>query len=241
MGGEPVAAFLSLALPADLPSRWEQRFLDGLMALAKRCGVRLAGGDVAESSSGVLADIVVLGEVPAECAILRSGASAGDSIYVTGELGHSAAALEALRRGGLQAFRKLPKATRQAHLFPQPQLEAGRKLRGLASAMIDVSDGLSTDLGHICEQSRVGALVAEHSIPRPAGLATSSLHYALHGGDDYQLLFTASGQARVPARIGGVRVTRIGQIVRGKGIFLVDSHGQRKKVAGGGWQHFSKR
>ena len=109
--------------------------------------------------------------------------------------------------------------------------------------MIDISDGLSTDLSHICEESRVGALVNEHSIPRPSGwqMGSSSLHLALHGGDDYELLFTAPASAKIPRRIAGVNITRIGEIISEKRrrIFLVDSHGQRKPLTPGGWQVFS--
>ena len=110
----------------------------------------------------------------------------------------------------------------------------------MASAAIDVSDGLSTDLGHICEESGVGALVCEAAIPRPSGLPTSSLHFALHGGEDYELLFTARATHSIPTKIAGVRVTRIGEIIRGDRMWLVDSHGQRKPIAPRGWEHFAR-
>ena len=243
MGGEPNAAFLSLALPADLPQSWVDRFMTGLLRLAKQFHVQLAGGDTASSPAGVLADIVVVGRVPAGKAVLRSGARPGDSIYVTGEVGHSAWTLKQLRDGILSA----PEAKRRAiyrqhsaHFYPLPRIRVGRWLaeRELATAAIDISDGLSTDLGHICEESHVGALVREPAIPRPSGMPTSSLHYALHGGEDYELLFTAPESRSVPSKIAGVRVTRIGQIVRGTGMWLVDSHGQRKPLMPRGWEHF---
>jgi len=244
MGGKPIAAFLSLALPTNLSQAWVDGFVKGVIRLGRENDVPLAGGDTAESPAGVLADIVVLGQVPAGKALLRSGAHPGDSIYVTGELGRSAWTLQRLRRGGLAALgpRAQPRyASRDPHFYPQPRLAVGRWIRdhGVATAAIDVSDGLSTDLGHICEESGTGALVFEDAIPRPSGLPTSSLHYALHGGEDYELLFTAPRSDSVPARIAGVRVTRVGEIIRGRGLWLVDSHGQRKALPERGWEHFS--
>jgi len=244
MGGEPTAAFLSLALPADLPQAWVNAFIKGVIRLGREYNVPLAGGDTAESLAGVLADIVVVGRVPAGKALLRSGAHPGDSIYVTGELGRSAATLQQLREGGtarLGSKTRLRYAEHDPHFYPQPRIAVGRWLRekGLATAAIDVSDGLSTDLGHIGEESGVGALVYEAAIPRPSGLPTSSLHYALHGGEDYELLFTVRGSRFVPAKIAGVRVTRVGEIIRGRGLWLVDSHGQRKALPARGWEHFS--
>jgi thiamine-monophosphate kinase len=239
MGGEPLAAFLSLALPENLARRWLDGFLRGFLGLAKRFGTTLAGGDTAESpaGAGILADVVVVGRVPKGRALLRSRAHPGDGIYVTGELGGSAAVLAELRRSGLTPKGKLA----AAHFFPIPRVAAGIALRQkrLASAMIDVSDGLSTDLAHLCEESGVGALVNEHSVPRPVVPGGGALHFALHGGDDYELLFTAPPSARVPARIAGVRVTRIGEIVKAGGMWLVDSHGQQKPLEARGWQHFA--
>ncbi len=240
MGGEPVAAFVSLAVPGSLPQKWVDGFYKGLLALAKKSGVELAGGDTAESPQGIAADIVVVGHAPAGKALRRSGARAGDSIYVTGELGRSAAILHQLAKGGVAGS---PRAKAlAAHFFPVPRIAVGRELRrrGLASAMIDLSDGLSTDLAHISAASRVGALVAEHSIPRLTTPGMSSLHFALHGGEDYELLFTVPAPRTLPAKIAGVRVTRIGEIIRGRGMWLTDSHGQRKPLGPAGWQHFRR-
>src|SRR3954468_1935445 len=162
MGGEPVAVFLSLALPRDLPQSWVDGFLRGLMKLAGRFKVSLAGGDTAQSPAGVMADIIVLGSVPKRKAVLRSGARPGDRIYVTGELGASAAAINLLSRGNKIRPRDFPR-----HFYPVPRIGEGRFLReqGQASAMIDTSDGLSTDLGHICEESGVGAEIEADAIP----------------------------------------------------------------------------
>src|ERR1700753_3370950 len=150
MGARPEAAFLSLALPLALTGAWMDDFFDGFMTLAKRFRVPLAGGDMAKSPT-VVADIVLLGSVPRGKALLRSGARAGDLIYVTGALGGSAAELSALRRKPGHFIGKDKQG--QPHLYPEPRLGAGRKLMGLAKAAIDLSDGLSTDLAHLCEES----------------------------------------------------------------------------------------
>jgi thiamine-monophosphate kinase len=238
MGGEPIAAFLSLALPAKLPQSWVDRFVDGLLQLAKESRVVLAGGDTAESPAGVLADIVVLGSTPKGTAILRSGARPGDRIYVTGELGAAAATLNLLFRG-----KRLRRVDLLRHFFPMPRLGVGRLLRQkrLASAMIDISDGLSTDLDHLCEESGVGAEIEREAIPvgrtgRPRRAV--DIRFALHGGDDYELLFTALAKKRIPARIEGVTVTEIGRIRRGKGILLRDVNGARAELRPQGWEHF---
>ncbi|HZU21384.1 MAG TPA: thiamine-phosphate kinase [Terriglobales bacterium] len=240
MGGEPAAAFLSLAMPADLPQKWADGFISGLLRLAKKHKVELAGGDISVAPL-ICADIVVVGHAPRGSAISRSGAKPGHSIYVTGELGQAAAVLASLRADKKISPRSAPG---RRHFYPEPRVEVGQHLRRhkLASAMIDISDGLSTDLSHICQESGVAALIAEHSIPRPSGweAGSSSLHFALHGGDDYELLFTAPSSAEIPRKIAGVTITPIGQITDGKRgeIFLTDSHGQRKKLTPGGWQVF---
>ena len=161
MGGIPQAAFLSLALPADLPQKWVDQFITGLLKLADRYSVLLAGGDTAQSPQGIMADIVVLGSVPAGQAILRSGAKPGDLIYVTGNLGSSHEALTHLRNG-----EKLRPKSHHKHFYPEPRIAIGQFLREkkLASAMIDISDGLSTDLAHICEESKVGAVLYADSL-----------------------------------------------------------------------------
>jgi thiamine-monophosphate kinase len=241
MGGEPVAAFLSLATPRKLPQRWIDSFLDGLLRLGQKFGVKLAGGDIAESPSGVLADIVVLGSVPRGMAILRSGARPGDSIYVTGHLGESAAVITDLLSGKKLAARV---ADYPGHFFPTPRITVGRVLRKrkMASAMIDISDGLSTDLEHICKESGVGALVYASALPLARVGRTSQrvhLDYALHGGEAYELLFTAPATRRVPSSIAGVPVTKIGEIVRQPGMRLELANSKRQRLVPQGWEHFS--
>jgi thiamine-monophosphate kinase len=285
MGGEPVAAFLSLALPRDLPQSWVTRFLRGFISLAEEHKVTLAGGDTAESPNGILADIVVVGRVPKGKAILRSGARPGDRIYVSGELGGSAAAVaqfenlrrperprlheraegsrvapkrsagddkraaappfsRSMRQGGKFASGSNPTPrTYPRHFYPEPRLELGRIFREkrLATAMIDTSDGLSTDLAHICEESKVGAHISSGLIPRarvgkPA--REVPLDLALHGGEDYELLFTAPAKKRIPSQIAGVPLTYIGVITRSAGIFLRDAEGVLHHLFPGGWEHF---
>ena len=240
MGGDPVAVFLSLALPRDLPQSWVRRFLRSLITLAKKHRATLAGGDIAESPDGILADIVVLGTVPKGNATLRSGAKPGDRIYVSGELGGSAAAVRTLRA---QPRKKLNPRHYMRHFYPQPRIELGRILRekNLASAMIDTSDGLSTDLAHLCQESGVGAEVDGSRIPlasvgKPA--REVDLNLALHGGEDYELLFTARGNKPVPNRIAGVTITQIGGITPSQGIFLMNSKGVGHALYPRGWQHF---
>ena len=232
MGGEPLAAFLSLALPAGLAQRWVNGFLRGLMKLATRFNVPLAGGDIAQSPAGVLADIMVVGSVTRGRALLRSGARPGDALYVTGALGGSAAAIQQMRAG-----KKLRPAQNRAHFFPEPRIALGRLLRErrVATAAIDLSDGLSTDLSHICEESGVGAVVYAESVPMAKG---ATLDLALHGGEDYELLFTAAPRTRVAEEIAGVRVTRLGEIIRGDRAFICDKKGRRKPLPPRGWEHF---
>jgi thiamine-monophosphate kinase len=244
MGGDPAAAFLSLALPRDLPQSWVNRFARGFLSLAAKYGVILAGGDTAESPSGILADIVVVGTVPKGKAVLRSRAKPGDAIYVSGELGGSAAAVETMRR----EMRKKPKRKLSArdyprHFFPEPRIELGRILRekSLASAMIDISDGLSTDLAHICEESGVGAEVQAAAVPRASVGKPSrqvDLQFALHGGEDYELLFTVPRGKRIPSGIAGIPLTRIGHITRQRKILLLSSAGVASKLQPKGWEHF---
>jgi thiamine-monophosphate kinase len=239
MGGTPVACFLSLGLPTmgspTFPQLWVDGFLRGLLALAQSFHVQLAGGDIS-SAAEVVADIVVTGQVPRGKAVLRSGAQPGDRIYVTGSLGGSAAVLHQLLAA------KRVRATRSStHFYPQPRIQVGQWLqkRGLATAMIDLSDGLSVDLSHICEESRVSASISAKKIPVAEG---SSLELALHGGEDYELLFTAPKSARLPARIAGVAVTEIGTILNpanySSAIQILGENGRVRPLPQRGWEHF---
>lgn len=229
MGAKPVAAFLSLALPKAYEVRWVDGFMRGLGALAERFRVELAGGDTAEAAGEeIAADIVVVGAIERGKALRRSGARVGDGIYVTGSLGGAAVELAELASGG-RCPKQVGVAGAHPHAFPEPRVAVGRGLlrRGMASSCMDLSDGLSTDLRHLCVASGVGAEVDGAALPLGRGATVSQ---ALYGGEDYELLFTAGG--KVPGRIAGVAVTRVGQIVEGTGVRL---DGMRLKA--GGWEH----
>jgi thiamine-monophosphate kinase len=255
MGARPLAAFLSLALPAELMRtsagrRWVDRFFAGLGSLAAEHKVSLAGGDTSESPCGlVLADIVLVGLAPVGRALRRSGGRAGDALYVTGALGGAAAELAALGTRGAKAASRMPRrdaAGDHPQLLPQPRVAAGLALvrRRLASSAIDLSDGLSTDLAHLCRESGVGAEIEAARLPihRLATLAgpERSLDLALNGGEDYELLFSARAGVHMPHSAAGVAITRIGKLVRGKTISVVDQNGRRARLDAGGWEHFAR-
>jgi thiamine-monophosphate kinase len=251
MGARPIAAFLSLGLPKELAvargrrPAWVDHFLDGFLALADQHDTPLAGGDLAQSPMAV-ADIVLLGAVPRGKALLRSGARPGDVVCVTGALGGAAAGLQLLRkRSGRAVSPARNSQDRQdlltPHLWPQPRIAQGLWLRRRqsATAAIDLSDGLSTDLDHLCAESGVSAEIDAKAVPVYAG---ATLDQALHGGEDYELLFTARPNTTIPHAIAGVSVSRIGKIVKRRAgqprINLVDGSG-RHSLRRGGWEHFS--
>lgn len=235
MGAKPMAAFLSLAVPADTPQAWMDDFFKGFLALADRYETTLAGGDVSQAQSGIVADVMVLGSAKRGRALLRSTARVNDIIYVTGALGASAAVLDAMVAG------KQPPRSEDSrrHFYPEPRIAVGDFLakRKLARAMIDCSDGLSVDLGHICEESGVGAIVNRDLLPIAPG---ATLEQALHGGEDYELIFTAPVKAKIPVEIDGVPVTEIGWITRERGLYVSDLRNPPQPLEPRGWQHFRK-
>jgi len=260
MGARPLAAFLSLAVPRSLAGHtgFLDGFLDGLLSLAAQHRVPLAGGDTSEAPADeLLADIVLLGTAPAGRALRRSGARAGDLLYVTGALGGAAAELAALLSASKtpslipdpvslipDPLSLIPAI--HPHLYPQPRLAVGEALlrRGLATACIDLSDGLSTDLSHLCAASDVAAEVEAARLPAhglaarlDAAARTAAM---LHGGEDYELLFTAAATAKMPRSIAGVPITRIGRVLRPRRngprmTIVVD--GQRLTLEPRGWEH----
>jgi thiamine-monophosphate kinase len=198
MGGEPRFCLVSLAAAEWTDGKWIGGFYRGLLKLARREGALPVGGDLARAQQ-FACDIVVGGAVPRGQALRRDGARAGDAIYVSGELGGSALGL-ATGRG--KAWKK--------HVRPQPRVALGRFLRERAAAAMDLSDGLSLDLRRMCLASGLRAEIAAPPLFRGA-----SLEQALHGGEDYELLFTARAPARIPAEFAGVRLTRIGTMRKG--------------------------
>ena len=288
MGAKPIAAFLSLALPPELRIQqrgrpaWQQRFLDGMLSLADKMNVVLAGGDMAQSpaykgiqigniSTGnfgslrrgttglALADIVLVGSAPRGRALLRSTAQPGDRIYVTGSLGGAAAELARLEKDPRRFARVRDanvdaqdaqgmRVTEHPHLFPQPRLAVGQALlrRRWATAAIDISDGLSTDLDHLCEESGVSAVIEAARLPvHPLAAASQdALALMLHGGEDYELLFTAAAATRLPRTIAGVPVTWIGEMQAPKRknqprLQLLQATAKRPvPLQAAGWEHF---
>ena len=227
MGGRPVAAFLSLALPRGVPVAWVDGFFAGFRELGARHGVGLAGGDTAESpaGAGVLADVMVVGAVRRGRALLRSGAQAGDGVYVTGQLGASAAELARMAAG--------ERGGRGRQAFPDPRVAVGLALarRNLVTACMDLSDGLSSDARHLCQASGVGLSLDD--VPVADG---ATLEQALDGGEDYELLFTApdTPPRKLPRKLAGIAITRIGTVVAEPGVRF-----RGQTLPARGWEHFT--
>jgi thiamine-monophosphate kinase len=245
MGAQPRWATLSIALP-NADARWLAGFMRGFMALARRHGVDLIGGD---TTRGPLAfSVQIMGEAPTGRALRREGARAGDDIWVSGTLGDAALALAAGRLGLAPAERRALESKLDA---PAPRVGLGIALRGIARSAIDVSDGLVADLGHICERSRAGAIVQHALLPASAVLrrrldrsvARAAL---LAGGDDYELLFTAARSRR--AAIGRLaqrlrlKLTRIGHMVRPRRgaplVTVLGADGLPMSLGRTGYRHF---
>ena len=256
MGARPRWCLLSIGMPTQV---WESRFVDelyeGLLALAHRYDVHLIGGDVSRTDEKIVLDSIVAGECSASSAILRSGAQPGDLIFVTGSLGGAAAGLRLLERGA-----HLPESETSAevhaldqlllrHLRPDPRVGWGLVLgqEQLATAMIDLSDGLSSDINHLCDESKVGALIESSSLPVDEHAtelcgrrALDPLQLALHGGEDFELLFTVAQQnvARLPKRVDGIGITQIGSIKNESDGVKIQEGRHVWDLKPGGWKHF---
>jgi thiamine-monophosphate kinase len=248
MGARPRYFLMSLALPPSCTGKWFDRFLKGMSGAARSFGLVLAGGDTTRNPEAAI-NLTVIGEVIPGRTVLRSGARPGNMICVSGTLGEAELGLRLLQQG-LPVRRKW-QGLLQKHLHPQPQLALGAWLarNGKATAMIDTSDGLSTDLAHLCEASGVGAKLWAAKIPQVAlpsdlkQIGLDPLRLALDGGEDYELLFTVpKRQARhLPRAVRGVRIAIIGEVTRSKRILLMDEEGRTKPLLAQGWDPFRKR
>jgi len=257
MGARPRWSLISIGVPEDV---WETEFVDqlyeGLTSLANRYDVKLIGGDTSRTPEKIIIDSIVIGECNLGQAVKRAGAQAGDQIFVTGSLGGAAAGLRLIERGAHLAEQQLADEDSQKidhvllrQLRPDPRVGWGMVLgeEHLATSMIDISDGLSSDLNHLCRESNVGALIEssllpiDHQVVELCGRrALDPLQLALHGGEDFELLFTVKPDdvARLPRRVDAVGLTRIGE-VRTEGDGVKISEGSRVwELNPGGWKHF---
>lgn len=239
MGATPAWFTLSLSLPRG-DAVWVDAFLDGFLALADAHGVALVGGDTTRGPLSVC--VTAVGFAEAGSALRRAGARIGDDVWTSGTLGDAAGALVQWTSGGA-----VDPALRARLDRPTPRIALGRALRGIASACIDLSDGLLADLGHVCAASGVGAEIELASLPASAGLrsafdATSRRSLQATGGDDYELCFTAPESVRSDveraARAAGIEVARIGRIVEGEGVVALDENGTPWTPPRGGYAHF---
>lgn len=238
MGGDPKWSILSIGITESIwNSDFIDRFYEGWFTLAKHHGVELIGGDISRSPEHLFFDSIVAGEVPKGKAVLRSGANPGDSIYLTGTLGGAAGGLMLLEAG----FRYSEVDEKRKRLIarqirPVPRIAEGKFLleSGLASAMIDISDGLSSDLYHLCEASGVGALIDFESIPRDPNL--SSISGLVNDGEDFELLFTSSRKEISDPKLSDVH--RIGEVTENVGIIEVSGDGITGYLPRKGFCHF---
>jgi thiamine-monophosphate kinase len=251
MGATPRWFLLTLALPAERAGRWLGEFLRGLRRAARSLGLRLAGGDTTKCAR-MAASVTVIGEIAPGRAVTRAGARPGDLIYVSGRLGRAGLGL-ALVRAGLGRSRRFRGLVRP-HLYPRIRVELGRWLaeRRIASAMMDISDGLSTDLARLCRASGVGARLDRERIPRVvipeaigrqlAGSNLDALSLALDGGDDYELLFTVPPRHLTALRRApdAAELAAVGEITSDRRIMVVAPDGPAQPLGRRGWDPFSR-
>jgi thiamine-monophosphate kinase len=246
MGGEPRCFLLSMALPSSHTGRWLNEFLLGVRRAALRFKCPLVGGDTTRRRE-ILINVTVVGEVRAGHAVLRSGARPGDVVVVSGRLGEAELGLRLLRSRS-RSDKKDPSLRK--HRYPEPRLALGRYLsnRRIATAMMDLSDGLSSDLPRLCAASGVGARIAAAKIPtvdvaaRRGAKSFDPLDLALNGGDDYELLFTVSPSKarRLPRAFRGIALTAIGEITRDRSLKLVRGDSREEALQARGWDPFRR-
>jgi thiamine-monophosphate kinase len=248
MGARPLYYLLASALPASLGDEWVGRFAAGLGEDQRIFGVHLLGGDSVSTSGPATLSLTAIGDVAEGAEIRRSGAKPGDRVWVSGTIGDAGLGLTVLK-GDYPALGEEHRAALVGRFqLPEPRTTLGPRLAGIAHAMIDVSDGLLADLGHVCEASGVAATVTAAALPlSPAALAVEAGERDLRArlataGDDYELLFTAAAGADAAilavSREAGVPVTAIGAVAAGAGVRLLDADGQAIAVERAGYRHF---
>lgn len=275
MGGRPFWSLLSIGMPCDTwNDSFKDEFFEGFFALGDRFGVTLTGGDISETKDSIVIDSIILGETSSGAAVLRSGARVGDQIFVTGNLGGAAAGLKLIQKGARlsqESERGTSRTVREGsfdraiersdddsiqslllrQLSPSPRVGWGIVLgeERLATAMIDISDGLSSDLDHLCRASNVGALIASSSIPVDEDVkhlcgrrALDPLALALHGGEDFELLLTVAPEsvARLPKRVDGVAISHVGEITSKSGSINVQEQNRIWELKPEGFEHFGR-
>lgn len=248
MGAVPRHYLLTTALPATLGDDWVEAFARGLGEDQRRYGVDLLGGDSVATTGPATVTLTALGEVVAGAEIRRSGAKAGDRVWVSGTIGDAFLGLKVLRGEFSELAPEHRAALSARYQLPDPRIELGQRLHGIADAMLDVSDGLVADLGHICEESGVSATVALAAVPLSEAAAVlvaedPALHPVLAtGGDDYELLFTAAPkQAAAIVELStslDLPISEIGTVETGAGVRLLDREGCDIALASAGWRHF---
>ena len=248
MGAEPLGYLLVTALPAGIDENWVAQFSRGLAQDQAEFSISLLGGDTAFTPGPLSLTITALGQVERGKALLRSGAKPGDRVYLSGTIGDSAFGLKLAKGEPLTLSPSEKSSLLDRYRLPQPRLGLGRRLIGVASAAMDVSDGFAADLGHICQASRVGALVEAAKMPVSPALRSvlevgqASLVEVATGGDDYELLFTAP--AAVELLLGRIAtelalpLTAVGEIRREPGVVVLDQNGRAVELGPGGYRHF---
>jgi len=257
MGSRPMWSMVSVGVPEDVwQTDFVDRLYDGLLELANRYGVQLIGGDTSRTTENIVIDSIVVGECASGMSVLRTGAGAGDQIFVTGSLGAAAAGLRLIERGAHLAEQNLADEDSQKldhmllrQLRPEPRVGWGIVLgeEHLATSMIDLSDGLSSDLNNLCSASGAGALIDSSQLPVDETVielcgrrALDPLQLALHGGEDFELLFTVkpADVARLPRRVDGVEIKRIGEITSASEGIRISEGARIWELKPGGWKHF---
>jgi len=248
MGAKPFAILLASCFPRDLDGDWLERFASGLKTDCEAFSIALIGGDTVATPGPLTLALTAIGDVASGSALLRSNARSGDDIWVSGAIGDAAFGLLV----GLGEAASLAPAARQSLLnryqLPSPRVTLGPALIGLAHAAMDISDGLVADLGHICHVSKVGAVIEADKVPTSSAVRAAmaaglgGLERVLTGGDDYELLFTASPDQRgALERLGrtlDLSLTAIGRIIDGQDVRVIDAFGQTQALSDGGYRHF---